>query len=144
MLQRFLADAHVGPVGRLLERDGVRGGELAEHVLVVREGVAAQVEAERLFLVGELQAVVPLLQLRERRGVAVFLPTRAEVEDLAGELGGRGLIKNAVNEGRLAMEFSRELFQEGLMATGIAFPTVAEGKARIRTIASRSTRWETN
>src|SRR5438105_9007816 len=39
-----------------------------------------------------------------------------------------------VGEGRLAMEFSRELFKEGLMATGIAFPTVAEGKARIRTI----------
>ena len=31
-----------------------------------------------------------------------------------------------VGEGRLAMEFSRELFKEGLMATGIAFPTVAE------------------
>ncbi len=32
------------------------------------------------------------------------------------------------------MEFSRELFKEGVMATGIAFPTVPEGKARIRTI----------
>ena len=39
-----------------------------------------------------------------------------------------------VGEGRLAMEFSRALFQEGVMATGIAFPTVPEGKARIRTI----------
>jgi glycine C-acetyltransferase len=39
-----------------------------------------------------------------------------------------------VGEGRLAMEFSRELFNEGVMATGIAFPTVPEGKARIRTI----------
>ena len=39
-----------------------------------------------------------------------------------------------VGEGRLAMQFSRELFDEGVMATGIAFPTVAEGKARIRTI----------
>src|SRR6478672_3669743 len=35
-----------------------------------------------------------------------------------------------VGEGRLAMEFSRELFKEGVMATGIAFPTVPEGKAR--------------
>ena len=41
-----------------------------------------------------------------------------------------------VGEGRLAMEFSRELFKEGLMATGIAFPTVPEGKARIRTIVT--------
>jgi glycine C-acetyltransferase len=33
-----------------------------------------------------------------------------------------------VGEGRLAMEFSRELFKEGMMATGLAFPTVPEGK----------------
>ena len=39
-----------------------------------------------------------------------------------------------VGEGKLAMQFSRELFNEGVMATGIAFPTVPEGKARIRTI----------
>jgi glycine C-acetyltransferase len=37
-----------------------------------------------------------------------------------------------VGEGRTAMEFSRDLFEEGIMATGIAFPTVPEGKARIR------------
>ncbi|MGH9580568.1 MAG: aminotransferase class I/II-fold pyridoxal phosphate-dependent enzyme, partial [Terriglobales bacterium] len=41
-----------------------------------------------------------------------------------------------VGEGRLAMEFSRALFAEGVMATGIAFPTVPEGKARIRTIVT--------
>ncbi|HSA92557.1 MAG TPA: glycine C-acetyltransferase [Terriglobales bacterium] len=41
-----------------------------------------------------------------------------------------------VGEGRLAMEFSRELFAAGVMATGIAFPTVPEGKARIRTIVT--------
>src|SRR5438874_8323389 len=39
-----------------------------------------------------------------------------------------------VGEGRLAMEFSRELFKEGVLGTGIAFPTVPDGKARIRTI----------
>ena len=39
-----------------------------------------------------------------------------------------------VGEGRKAMEFSRALFDEGVMGTGIAFPTVAEGKARIRLI----------
>ena len=32
------------------------------------------------------------------------------------------------------MDFSRALFDAGVMATGIAFPTVPEGKARIRTI----------
>jgi glycine C-acetyltransferase len=39
-----------------------------------------------------------------------------------------------LGEGRVAMEFSRKLFEAGVMATGIAFPTVPEGKARIRTI----------
>jgi len=39
-----------------------------------------------------------------------------------------------VGDGRAAMEFSRALFDEGVMATGIAFPTVPEGKARIRAI----------
>ena len=41
-----------------------------------------------------------------------------------------------VGEGRAAMDFSRALFEEGVMATGIAFPTVPEGKARIRAIVS--------
>jgi len=41
-----------------------------------------------------------------------------------------------VGEGRAAMDFSRALFEEGVMATGIAFPTVPEGKARIRAILS--------
>ena len=41
-----------------------------------------------------------------------------------------------IGEGRLAMEFSRELFNEGVFAPGIAFPTVPEGKARLRTIMS--------
>jgi glycine C-acetyltransferase len=39
-----------------------------------------------------------------------------------------------VGEGRAAMDFSRALFNEGVMGTGIAFPTVPEGKARIRAI----------
>src|SRR5438477_2653673 len=66
------------------------------------------------------------------------------------ELGGLGFNIGGVNtpasetpitpiiigDGKLTMEFSRELFKEGVFATGIAFPTVAEGKARIRTIMS--------
>jgi glycine C-acetyltransferase len=39
-----------------------------------------------------------------------------------------------VGDGRRTMEFSRALFDAGVMATGIAFPTVPEAKARIRTI----------
>jgi glycine C-acetyltransferase len=64
------------------------------------------------------------------------------------ELGGLGFNIGGVNtpasetpitpiivgDGRLTMEFSCELFKEGVFGTGIAFPTVPEGKARIRTI----------
>jgi glycine C-acetyltransferase len=39
-----------------------------------------------------------------------------------------------IGDGRLTMDFSRALFDEGVLGTGIAFPTVPEGKARIRTI----------
>ena len=39
-----------------------------------------------------------------------------------------------IGDGRQTMEFSRELFKEGVLGTGIAFPTVPEGKARVRTI----------
>jgi len=41
-----------------------------------------------------------------------------------------------IGEGKLTMEFSKALFEAGLLATGIAFPTVPEGKARVRTIVS--------
>jgi glycine C-acetyltransferase len=39
-------------------------------------------------------------------------------------------------EARAAHEFSRELFEEGVLATGIGYPTVPQGKARVRTIVT--------
>ena len=66
---------------------------------------------------------------------------KKELGNLGFDIGGRNTPKSETpitpiitGEGRLAMEFSRELFKDGVMATGIAFPTVPEGKARIRTI----------
>jgi glycine C-acetyltransferase len=41
-----------------------------------------------------------------------------------------------VGEAATAHAFSRALFDEGLFATGIGFPTVPQGKARIRTIVT--------
>ena len=41
-----------------------------------------------------------------------------------------------VGEARLAHQFSAALFDEGLFATGIGFPTVPHGRARIRTIVT--------
>ena len=41
-----------------------------------------------------------------------------------------------VGEPKLAHELSRLLFEEGVLATGIGFPTVPKGKARVRTIVT--------
>jgi glycine C-acetyltransferase len=41
-----------------------------------------------------------------------------------------------VGEGAVAMKLSDRLFQEGVFAQGIAFPTVARDKARVRTIVT--------
>jgi glycine C-acetyltransferase len=41
-----------------------------------------------------------------------------------------------VGEGALAMKLSDRLFQEGVFAQGIAFPTVARDRARVRTIVT--------
>src|SRR4051812_46606527 len=41
-----------------------------------------------------------------------------------------------VGEAPMAHELSRELFERGVLATGIGFPTVAKGKARVRTIVT--------
>ena len=41
-----------------------------------------------------------------------------------------------VGDAALAHQFSRELFEGGVFAQGIGYPTVAQGKARIRTIVT--------
>ena len=41
-----------------------------------------------------------------------------------------------VGDAALAHQFSRELFQAGVFAQGIGYPTVPQGKARIRTIVT--------
>jgi len=41
-----------------------------------------------------------------------------------------------VGDAALAFRFSAELFEEGVFATGVGYPTVPKGKARIRTIVT--------
>ena len=41
-----------------------------------------------------------------------------------------------VGQARTAHALSAALFEEGVLATGIGFPTVPEGKARVRTIVT--------
>jgi len=66
---------------------------------------------------------------------------KQQLESAGFDIGGRTtpasetpIIPIILGDGRRTMDFSRELFSQGLMATGIAFPTVPEGKARIRII----------
>jgi glycine C-acetyltransferase len=46
------------------------------------------------------------------------------------------IIPIMVGEAKMAHAFSAALFENGLFATGIGFPTVPEGKARVRTIVT--------
>jgi glycine C-acetyltransferase len=41
-----------------------------------------------------------------------------------------------VGDAKTAFQFSAALFEEGVLSTGIGFPTVPEGKARVRTIVA--------
>jgi len=57
------------------------------------------------------------------------------------DIGGRSTPKSEtpitpiiIGDGRKTMDFSRAVFDQGVMATGIAFPTVPEGEARVRCI----------
>ncbi len=66
---------------------------------------------------------------------------KKELGLLGFDIGGRATPVSAtpitpiiIGDGKLTMEFSKELFKEGVLGTGITFPTVPEGKARIRTI----------
>jgi len=66
---------------------------------------------------------------------------KKELGLLGFDIGGRNtpasetpITPIIIGDGKLTMDFSRELFKEGVLATGIAYPTVPEGKARIRTI----------
>jgi len=66
---------------------------------------------------------------------------KKELGLLGFDIGGRSppasetpITPIIIGDGRKTMEFSRALFEEGVMGTGIAFPTVPVGKARIRLI----------
>ena len=66
---------------------------------------------------------------------------KQQLTDAGFDVGGRStpasetpITPIILGDGRRTMDFSKALFEAGVMATGIAFPTVPEGKARVRTI----------
>jgi len=89
-------------------------------------------------------AAFDILETEPERIERLWSNTRYFQEQLthAGfDIGGRTTPKSEtpitpiiIGDGRKTMEFSRALFEQGVMATGIAFPTVPEGKARVRCI----------
>ena len=86
-------------------------------------------------------AAFDLLESEPERIDALWANTRYFKEELA-RLGfdtGRSetpITPIFVGEAAAAHAFSKALFAEGLFATGIGFPTVPQGKARIRTIVT--------
>ena len=86
-------------------------------------------------------AAFDLLESEPERIEALWTNTRYLKEELA-KLGfdtGRSetpITPIFVGEAAAAHAFSKALFAEGLFATGIGFPTVPQGKARIRTIGT--------
>jgi glycine C-acetyltransferase len=66
---------------------------------------------------------------------------KKQLAQLGFDIGGRStpasetpITPIIIGDGKLTMDFSRQLFQQGVLATGITYPTVPEGKARVRTI----------
>ena len=91
-------------------------------------------------------AAFDILEREPERIERLWANTRyfqGELEDIGFNIGGvttpateTPITPIIIGAGRAAMDFSRALFDEGVMATGIAFPTVPEGKARIRAIVT--------
>ena len=89
-------------------------------------------------------AAFDILESEPERIERLWSNTRYFQEQLSGagfDVGGKStpasetpITPIIVGDGRKTMEFSKALFERGVMATGIAFPTVPEGKARIRCI----------
>jgi glycine C-acetyltransferase len=89
-------------------------------------------------------AAFDILQSEPERIERLWANTRYFQQQLASagfDIGGVSTPKSEtpitpilIGDGRKTMEFSRALMEAGVMATGIAFPTVPEGKARVRCI----------
>ena len=89
-------------------------------------------------------AAFDILEAEHERIERLWTNTAYFKQQLAGlgfDIGGNTtpasetpIIPIILGDGRTTMAFSRALFEAGVMATGIAFPTVPEGKARIRLI----------
>jgi glycine C-acetyltransferase len=67
---------------------------------------------------------------------ARFFKTGLQARGFATGVSESPITPVIVGDAALAMKFSDRLFEEGVFAQGIGFPTVAHGKARVRTIVT--------
>ncbi len=90
---------------------------------------------------GACLAAFDLLEAEPERIIALWTNTRYFKQRLADAGFNTGASETPitpilVGEAATAHAFSRALFEAGLLATGIGFPTVPQWKARIRTIVT--------
>jgi len=135
-------------VGTLSKAFGVVGGVVAGNPLVV-EWLR---QRGRPFLfssaitVPDAAACIAALDLLEESTELVdrlWENTRyfkAEMKNMGFDIGSSvtPITPVMLGEAPLAQQFSRELFEQGVFAMAIGFPTVARGKARIRVMISAS------
>ncbi|MBV9504301.1 MAG: glycine C-acetyltransferase [Acidobacteriia bacterium] len=86
-------------------------------------------------------AAFDVLEQEPERIQALWDNTRYFKEGLTGSGFDTGVSETPitpviVGEAKLAHDLSKALFEQGVLATGIGFPTVPKGKARVRTIVA--------
>jgi len=86
-------------------------------------------------------AAFDLLEREPERIESLWANTRYFQSALAGAGFNTGMSETPitpimVGEAALAHAFSKALFEAGVLATGIGYPTVPQGKARVRTIVT--------
>ena len=148
-------------VGTLSKAIGALGGyvcgsrDLIDYLVPSRAAVFVFSTSHPPSVAASCIAAFDLLEAEPERIERLWANTRYFKEQLGAagfDIGGRTtpasetpITPILVGDGRKTMEFSRALFERGVMATGIAFPTVPEGKARIRCImTSEHTRGQIN
>ncbi len=133
-------------VGTLSKAIGVLGG----YVCGRRELIEFLYQRGRPFLfstshppsvVASCMAAFEILDQEPERIERLWENTRYFKAELANAGFGTGTSETPITpimcgEAKTALEFSRALFEEGLFAVGIGYPTVPKGKARIRTIVT--------
>lgn len=89
-------------------------------------------------IVGAAIAAIRIAEAEEERRARLFGHAkrfRAEMTRLGFDLlsGEHPIVPIMLGEARIAQDFAREAFEEGVYVIGFAFPVVPKGRARIRT-----------